>query len=148
MNVKLLNNPRIDAALRAMDRATARALDVNQSARARRPANPCAVERSTPTPCMGVASPSEPTPRLHGERTSVVGVVGVVGVLLVSAAGCPRLPPVSGCTVGSMSCENDRPRVCSASQRWQPAGDRPCSYVGGVCVVDGAGTARCYGGPR
>mgnify|MGYP002144835727 CR=1 FL=1 len=29
-----------------------------------------------------------------------------------------------------------RPEVCSASQRWEPAGERSCASVGAVCVVE------------
>jgi hypothetical protein len=153
--MKLLNDPQIESSLRALERATARTNDVCQTTRAGRPANPRGTAtRSTPTPAMGVARASAPTPTRPARLgTRVVGVVGVGGGvvvvgLLASVSGCPRLPPVSGCTVGTMSCEGDRPRVCSASQRWEFAGDRPCSAVGGVCVVDDVGTAHCGRGAR
>ena len=67
--------------------------------------------------------------------------------LLLAAAlvvACrPNLPPVSGCTPGASSCVGDSPAVCSASQRWQRAGDVSCAAVGGVCVVGDSGVAHC-----
>jgi hypothetical protein len=68
----------------------------------------------------------------------------VVGVLLAGAlcVGCPRNPPVSGCQPEAQTCINDRPHVCSASQRWHVAGDRTCSSIGGQCTVLG-GRAYC-----
>ena len=58
-------------------------------------------------------------------------------LLALGAAGCPKLPPVSGCTPSAWRCSPDgRPEVCSASQRWEPAGDRSCASVGAVCVVE------------
>lgn len=64
--------------------------------------------------------------------------------LCLASLGChPRLPPVSGCAPRSMRCAADRPEVCSASQRWEPAGDLPCARVRGVCVVSDAGVAHC-----
>lgn len=75
-------------------------------------------------------------------------LVALSGALLVATlagavlVGCPRLPPVSGCTPQSYRCAADgRPQVCSSSQRWQPVGDEPCSAGGAVCVVDR--TAHC-----
>ena len=71
---------------------------------------------------------------------AVLVAIGLVGLAL---DGChPRLPPVSGCAPAAQSCRNDRPHICSASQRWEPAGDRTCASVGGVCVVTG-GVAHC-----
>ena len=70
---------------------------------------------------------------------AVVVLMAVVGVV---ATGCPRLPPVSGCNPMAQACINDRPHVCSASQRWQPAGDLACGAVGGVCAVAN-GRAYC-----
>lgn len=71
---------------------------------------------------------------------AVLLVIGLVGLAL---DGChPRLPPVSGCTPAAQSCRDDRPHICSASQRWEPVGDRTCASVGGVCVVTG-GVAHC-----
>lgn len=71
---------------------------------------------------------------------AVLLVIGLIGLAL---DGChPRLPPVSGCTPAAQSCRDGRPHICSASQRWEPAGDRTCASVGGVCVVTG-GVAHC-----
>ena len=72
--------------------------------------------------------------------------------LALALAGCPpRLPPVSGCAPLEQSCRDDRPYVCSSSQRWEPASDVPCARVRGACVVD-HGVAFCagptYGGVR
>ena len=62
--------------------------------------------------------------------------------LVLALAACPRLPPVSGCTPSAWRCSPDgRPEVCSASQRWEPAGERACASVGAVCVVER--TAHC-----
>ena len=70
-------------------------------------------------------------------------VAVLLAVLVAALVGChPRLPPVSGCTPTVQSCRDDRPHVCSASQRLEPAGDRTCASVGGVCVVTG-GVAHC-----
>ena len=63
-------------------------------------------------------------------------------LLALGVAGCPKLPPVSGCTPSAWRCSPDgRPEVCSASQRWEPAGERSCASVGAVCVVER--TAHC-----
>ena len=70
-------------------------------------------------------------------------LVMCVGGSLMLGSMCQRLPPVSGCTVGEHRCAGDRPEVCSASLRWEPAGDRPCRDVGGACVVGDAGIAHC-----
>jgi len=91
----------------------------------------------------------QPIPR-DGERGAVdvralLAVVAALSVVLplgVALSGCPRLPPVSGCQPEAQTCINDRPHVCSASQRWHVAGDRTCSTVGGACVVMG-GRAFC-----
>ena len=62
---------------------------------------------------------------------------------LGAVTGCPRLPPVSGCTPTAQRCgPSGYPEVCSASQRWEPAGDVSCVAVGGVCVL-ADGVARC-----
>lgn len=88
----------------------------------------------------------------EGERGSVdvralLAVVVALSVVLplgVALSGCPRNPPVSGCQPEAQTCINDRPSVCSASQRWHVAGDRSCASVGGVCTVLGG---RAYCGP-
>lgn len=67
--------------------------------------------------------------------------------LALAVVGCPRLPPVSGCAPTSQRCgPSGHPEVCSASQRWEPAGDVSCAAVGGVCVLE-AGVARCAPAP-
>ena len=73
---------------------------------------------------------------------AVVVVLAVGAPVGVALTGCPRLPPVSGCNPMAQACINDRPHVCSASQRWQPAGDLACGAVGGVCAVAN-GRAYC-----
>lgn len=75
---------------------------------------------------------------LPGLLTCIIAAI-LAGALL---AGCPRNPPVSGCQPEAQTCINDRPHVCSASQRWHVAGDRTCAQVGGVCTVLG-GRAHC-----
>ena len=75
---------------------------------------------------------------LPGLLTCLIAAI-LAGALL---AGCPRNPPVSGCQPEAQTCINDRPHVCSASQRWHVAGNLQCSAVGGVCTVLG-GRAHC-----
>ena len=75
---------------------------------------------------------------LPGLLTCLIAAI-LAGALCV---GCPRNPPVSGCQPEAQTCINDRPHVCSASQRWHVAGDLSCSAVGGVCTVLG-GRAHC-----
>ncbi len=75
---------------------------------------------------------------LPGLLTCIIAAI-LAGALCV---GCPRNPPVSGCQPEAQTCINDRPHVCSASQRWHAAGDRTCAQVGGVCTVLG-GRAHC-----
>lgn len=68
-------------------------------------------------------------------------VRGALRALLACAllCGCPRLPPVSGCTPTAQRCgPGGYPEVCSASARWEPAGDVRCA-----CVVTDAGVAVC-----
>ena len=62
---------------------------------------------------------------------------------LALAACRPNLGPVVGCTPGAASCVDGAPAICSASQRWQRAGDVRCAEVFGRCVVTDAGTAHC-----
>jgi len=82
--------------------------------------------------------------RLSADLARFVGLVLALAVL-VALHGChPRLPPVSGCAPRVYDCRDGRPVVCSASQRWEPIGDVPCSSVGGVCAVrDGGSLALC-----
>ena len=77
---------------------------------------------------------------LPGLLTCLIAAI-LAGALCV---GCPRNPPVSGCQPEAQTCINDRPHVCSASQRWHVAGDRTCSSIGGQCTVLGG---RAYCGP-
>lgn len=71
---------------------------------------------------------------------AVLVAIGLVGLAL---DGChPRLPPQTNCSSGEQRCVSDRPYVCSATHRLEPAGDRTCASVGGVCVVTG-GVAHC-----
>jgi hypothetical protein len=77
--------------------------------------------------------------RIYVRCTAAIALALVVG-----HAGChPRLPPVSGCTPRTWACRDGRPHVCSATQRWEPAGDLACAAVGGVCVVPDGGPAHC-----
>jgi hypothetical protein len=65
-------------------------------------------------------------------------------LFLLVLAGCPKLPPVSGCPPLSQRCENDQPEVCSPTQRWHVLGDQPCSAVSNqTCRVSDAGVASC-----
>lgn len=75
-------------------------------------------------------------------KSALVSVLLAVGLFVLALAGCPRLPPVSGCTPGAQRCAGDAPEVCSASHRWHRAGDVPCGAVGGACATDG-GVAYC-----
>jgi hypothetical protein len=77
-----------------------------------------------------------------GALLAICGAVVVASVVGAVLTGCPRLPPVSGCTPQAYRCtDSGRPEVCSTSQRWEPIGDEPCSASGNVCVVDR--TAHC-----
>jgi hypothetical protein len=85
------------------------------------------------------------------ENSSARGSVDLPGLLtcLIAAilagallAGCPRLPPISGCSPMAQTCIDNSPYVCSSSQRWFRSGDLSCSAVGGVCTVLG-GRAHC-----
>lgn len=69
--------------------------------------------------------------------------------LLVALAACPKpaLGPVDDCPPFAQECRADRPRVCSGSRRWQPAGDLRCTDVGAACVVTD-GVAHCAPKPR
>ena len=109
-----------------------------------------------PTPADGVAFDAQRVAlgavtvdpaKGDGQRGSV-DVRGLLTCLIAAilagalCVGCPRNPPVSGCQPEAQTCINDRPHVCSASQRWHVAGDLSCSAVGGVCTVLG-GRAHC-----
>lgn len=104
-----------------------------------------------PLPAITPPTPSKVTSVDHrGERGAVrVGaLLAICGAVVVASmvgavlTGCPRLPPVSGCTPRAYRCtDSGRPEVCSSSQRWEPIGDEPCSAAGNVCMVDR--TAHC-----
>lgn len=90
-----------------------------------------------------------PAPR-EGERgRATVGALAMTAAVLLCLvglgallSGCPRLPPVSGCTAGVYRCTADgRPEVCSSTARWEPIGDSSCAASGAVCVVER--TAHC-----
>ena len=102
-----------------------------------------------PLPARETVAPPAPVDRT-GERGSIEvrGVALILATALCIAglgatlSGCPRLPPVSGCTPRDYRCTDDgRPQVCSSTQRWQPIGDESCAAAGSVCVVDR--TAHC-----
>ena len=84
---------------------------------------------------------------MHLRELARVVIMQAMLFALVGAmdAGChPALPPVAGCVAGVYRCApSGAPEVCSASSRWEPAGDRSCASVGAVCVVDDGGPAHC-----
>lgn len=88
--------------------------------------------------------PAAPSGR-SGEagRATVATLVLLALVGLVGLAACPRLPPVSDCAPASYRCREDRPEVCSATRRWHPVGDQPCSAVGARCSLEPDGLAVC-----
>lgn len=107
------------------------------------------LEALLPAPPSPSKVPAGPVDH-SGERGSaeVRGVALLLAVALCIAglgavlSGCPRLPPVSGCTPRDYRCtESGRPEVCSSTQRWEPIGDESCAAGGSVCVVDR--TAHC-----
>ena len=131
-----------DSALRAAELAVENA--ALRAALARLGASPAAVVEAA---AVGRA-PSLPNPQ-SGRAPVEVLLAIVVGLSVVlplgiALTGCPKLPPVSGCAPMSQRCSaSGAPEVCSASQRWEPAGDLACAAVGGACVVDDAGVASC-----
>ena len=80
------------------------------------------------------------TAKSQSGAADVAALALVVGLAALALVGCPHLPPVSGCAPTAQSCIEGRPHVCSASQRWEPAGDVVCR---GACVVGDAGIAHC-----
>lgn len=99
-----------------------------------------AVQRATQAP----PPPSDPQRGAVrvGALLVICGAVVVASMVGAVLTGCPRLPPVSGCTPRAYRCtDSGRPEVCSSSQRWEPIGDEPCSAAGNVCMVDR--TAHC-----
>lgn len=77
------------------------------------------------------------------ELARVSGVFGLLVALVLGAAGCPKLPPVSGCAPLSQRCEGDRPQVCSPSRRWHTVGDEACGVTPGQRCEVRAGVAGC-----
>lgn len=69
----------------------------------------------------------------------------ILTALLASAflSGCPQLPPVSGCTPRTSSCRDDRPYICSGTQRWTAVGDTTCASVGAVCCMTADAVHAC-----
>jgi hypothetical protein len=72
-----------------------------------------------------------------------VQLLELLAVLVLGAAGCPKLPPVSGCAPLSQRCEGDRPQVCSPTQRWHFVGDEACGVTPGQRCEVRAGVAGC-----
>ena len=69
---------------------------------------------------------------------------GATSLALLSIGCHPNLPPVAGCVAGVYRCApSGAPEVCSASSRWEPIGNAPCSRVGAVCVAPTDGPAHC-----
>ena len=77
------------------------------------------------------------------ELARASGLFGLLAVLVLGAAGCPKLPPVSGCAPLSQRCEGDRPQVCSPSRRWHFVGDEPCGATAGQSCAVRNGVAGC-----
>jgi len=71
------------------------------------------------------------------------------GILVATflMAGCPSLPPVSGCAIRASTCMDDRPFICSGTGRWTPVGDATCQSVGGVCCMTADGVHACVTQP-
>lgn len=91
---------------------------------------------------MGTGHPIAPRALVVRWGLRLAGVILAAVVVGAVTAGCPRLPPVSGCTPMAYRCtDTGRPEVCSSTQRWEPIGDEPCAASGAVCVVDR--TAHC-----
>lgn len=98
-------------------------------------------ETQAPPPPSGQSGRAE-----LGALAAILGAASTVSLAAVILgavlAGCPRLPPVVGCTPMAYRCTDDgRPQVCSSTQRWEPIGDESCAAGGAVCVVER--TAHC-----
>lgn len=74
-------------------------------------------------------------------RHRIVGAT--LAALGLALAGCPKLPPVSGCEPLEQRCDGDRPQVCSPTQRWHTVGDEPCGATPGQSCQVHAGVAGC-----
>lgn len=58
-------------------------------------------------------------------------------------SSCPSMPTPSGCEPRTSSCQEDRPYVCSGTQRWTPVGDTTCAAVGAVCCATADAVHAC-----
>ena len=125
-----------------LDAVANRADEVPQS----RPEAPAPV-----SPLRAVTVSHQPPPPPADEERGSIDVRSMLVVVVALAValplgvvvtGCPRMPPVSGCSPMAQTCINDSPHVCSASQRWHRAGALTCAEVGGSCAVVG-GRAYC-----
>lgn len=63
--------------------------------------------------------------------------------LSVTLSGCPHLPAPSGCSPSTSTCIDDRPQVCSGTQRWSAVGDATCASLGAVCCMTADGVHAC-----
>lgn len=101
-----------------------------------------AIDPPQPSKVPPAIPPAEGGYARLGAVAMILATALVVAGLGAVLSGCPRLPPVSGCTPRDYRCTDDgRPQVCSSTQRWQPIGDESCAAAGSVCVVDR--TAHC-----
>lgn len=97
--------------------------------------------RPTVVPGEGPAEHDDrPAPPVTS-RHRIVGTT--LATLCLALAGCPKLPPVSGCAPLSQRCDGDRPQVCSSSQRWHFVGDEPCGATAGQSCAVRNGVAGC-----
>lgn len=128
-------------------RATVLDLQTERDALARRVAELTAAEepgrlRPTVVPVEEPErSPDETT--VSGRRRLPPGTLGTMALLALALAGCPKLPPVSGCEPLAQRCEGDRPQVCSPSRRWHTVGDEACGATAGQSCQVRAGVAGC-----
>lgn len=155
--MKILNDDAVrsgEDALRNSSRDLNAVLDrVSRACRAPEPTP----QPSVPQPSTLDAHPyrvtTRPAPLPRADWSARLRAAAVVGCILLAsgtiAATCGSMPPVSGCTPFTQRCNpaTGRPEVCSATQRWQPAGNLSCVAVGGVCAVDDAGVAYCGRAP-
>lgn len=125
-------------------------LQTERDALARRVAELTAAEepgRLRPTVVPGeepARSPDETTATARTGRHRIPpGTLGAMVLLVLVGAGCPKLPPVSGCAPLSQRCEGDRPQVCSPSRRWHTVGDEACGATPGQRCEVRAGVAGC-----
>ena len=120
-------------------RATVLDLQAERDALARRVAELTASEepgRLRPTVVPGEEAPAGAV--VTSRHRVIAGTL-----TLLALTGCPKLPPVSGCTPLSQRCERDRPQVCSPSRRWHTVGDEACGATPGQSCQVRAGVAGC-----